>query len=96
VTFRYKSDPSGTLQHGLVTEVVARVYPEMVIRGTDSKVEGVRYLELTVLLLNELQKQTTKVGTQQREIDALSTRLTTLEQQVRMATPPGLRSLASK
>jgi len=37
---------------------MARVYPEMVIHGTDGKVESVRYLELTELLLNELQKQT--------------------------------------
>jgi Chaperone of endosialidase len=56
VSFRYKNDPSGSLQYGLVAEEVARVYPEMVIRGTDGKVEGVRYLEFTALLLNELQK----------------------------------------
>jgi hypothetical protein len=57
VSFRYKNDPSGTLQYGLVAEEVARVYPELTIRGTDGKVEGVRYLEFTTLLLKELQKQ---------------------------------------
>ena len=51
VSFRYKSDPSGTLQYGLVAEQVARVYPELVTRGTDGKVQSVRYLELTALLL---------------------------------------------
>jgi hypothetical protein len=106
VSFRYKSDPSGTLQYGLVAEEVARVYPELVTRGTDGKVQSVRYLELTALLLNELQKQTTKIAAQQREIDALkqkdaslnalSERLAALEQQVRAATPQGLRSLVSK
>jgi hypothetical protein len=96
VTFRYKSDPVGTLQYGLVAEEVARVYPELVVHDTDGKIESVRYLEFTALLLNELQKQTTKVATQQRELDALSARLDALEQQTRMATPPGLRSLASK
>src|SRR5215472_12573720 len=85
---------------------MARVYPEMVIHGTDGKVESVRYLELTALLLNELQKQTAKVTAQQREIDALkqqntsinalSERLAVLEQQARTTTPQGLRSLASK
>ena len=127
VSFRYKSDPSGTLQYGLVAEEVARVYPELVTRGTDGKVLSVRYLEFTALLLNELQEQHTELqkqtektqeltqrletkdqqlAAQQREIDALkqqnasinmlSQRLAALEQQIRTATPQGLRSLASK
>ena len=56
VSFRYKNDPSGTLQYGLVAEEVERVYPELVTRGTDGKLQSVRYLEFTALLLNELQK----------------------------------------
>jgi Chaperone of endosialidase len=106
VSFRYKSDPNGTLQYGLVAEEVERVYPELVVHGTDGKVQSVRYLELTALLLNELQKQTTKIAAQQHEIDALkqkdaainalSERLAALEQQARTANPPALRSLASK
>ena len=106
VSFRYKDDPSGTLQYGLVAEEVARVYPELVTRGTDGKLQSVRYLELTALLLNELQKQATKLAAQQREIDtlkqqnasinALSERLVTLERQVRMVNPDGLGSLARK
>jgi hypothetical protein len=78
VSFRYKSDPSGTLQYGLVAEEVERVYPELVVRGPDGKVQSVRYLELTALLLNELQKLDERMQTkdqqlaaQQREIDAL-------------------------
>jgi Chaperone of endosialidase len=57
VSFRYKDDPSRTLQYGLVAEEVARVYPELVTRDTDGKLQSVRYLEFTALLLNELQKQ---------------------------------------
>ena len=75
VTFRYESDPSGTLQYGLVAEEVERVYSELVVHGTDSKVQSVRYLELTALLLNELHKQTAKIAAQHREIDALSKRM---------------------
>ena len=85
VTFRYKTDPSGTLQYGLVAEEVERVYPELVVHGTDGKVQSVRYLELTALLVNELQKQSSEtqelaqrlqtkdqqLAAQQREIDAL-------------------------
>jgi len=79
-----------------VAEEVKRVYPNLVTYGPDGKLQSVRYMEFTTLLLNELQKQTTKVATQQREIDALSERLAALEQQARTATPQGLRSLASK
>src|SRR5262249_47370554 len=57
VTFRYKNDPEGIKQYGLVAEEVARIYPELVSYGADGKVETVRYLTLTTMLLNELQKQ---------------------------------------
>ena len=88
VSFRYKDDPSDTLQYGLVAEEVARVYPELVVHGTDGKVQSVRYLELTALLVNELQKQAKEtqelaqrletkdqqLAAQQRKIDALNKR----------------------
>jgi hypothetical protein len=120
VSFHYKNDPSGTLEYGLVAEEVHRVYPNLVTYGPDCKLQSVRYLEFTALLLNELQKQNNQtqelaqrlrmkdqqLAAQQREIDAfkqtdacinaLNERLAALEQQVRTATPQGLRSLASK
>jgi hypothetical protein len=135
VSFHYKNDPSGTLQYGLVADEVERVYPELVTRGPDGKIQCVRYLEFTALLLNELQAQAREtwelaqrpetkdqqlatqqqhqlvtqqhqLAAQQREIDALKQqsasinalgkRLAALEQQVRIATSQGLRSLASK
>ncbi len=57
VIFRYKQDPQGVRQYGLIAEEVARVYPELVVRGADGTVEGVQYQELIPLLLNELQHQ---------------------------------------
>jgi len=57
VSFRYKNDPSGTLQYGLVAEEVARVYPELVAYDHDGEPLTVRYQELNAMLLNELQKQ---------------------------------------
>ena len=57
VTFRYKSDPTGALQYGLVAEEVAKVYPELVSYGFDGKPMTVHYLMLSAMLLNELQKQ---------------------------------------
>jgi DNA repair exonuclease SbcCD ATPase subunit len=70
---------------GLVAEEVAKVYPALVTRGADGKLQSVRYLEFTALLLNELQKQAKEtrelaqrletkdrqLAAQQREIDAL-------------------------
>ena len=43
VTFRYKQDPQGERQYGLIAEEVARVYPELVSYGADGKVMTVHY-----------------------------------------------------
>jgi hypothetical protein len=43
VTFRYKEDPAGTVQYGLVAEEVAQVYPELVSYGEDGKPLSVSY-----------------------------------------------------
>jgi hypothetical protein len=67
VTFRYKQDPKGERQYGLIAEEVARVYPELVSRGTDEKVESVHYFTLIAMLLNEFQKQAKEVRNQSRE-----------------------------
>ena len=82
VSFRYKNDPSGTLQYGLVAEEVARVYPELVVHGTDGKVQSVRYLEFTALLLDELQKQHTELQKQTEKTQELAQRLGTKDQQL--------------
>jgi hypothetical protein len=83
VTFRYKSDPSGALQYGLVAEEVARVFPELVSYGPDGKPMTVRYLMLSTMLLNELQKQTAelrKITVQMaREKAATESRIAELE-----------------
>ena len=55
VTFHYKRVPQGLLQYGLIAEEVVRVYPEVVLRKTKGRIEGIQYEELTQLLLNELQ-----------------------------------------
>ena len=65
VTFRYKDDPQGIKQYGLVAEEVARVYPELVSYD-HGKVESVHYLTLTAMLLNELQKQAVELHNQRR------------------------------
>jgi hypothetical protein len=57
VTFRYKTDPQGVVQYGLIAEEVARVYPELVIRDDSGKLMGIHYEELAPLLLREVQHQ---------------------------------------
>ena len=79
VTFRYNHDPLGNLQYGLVAEEVAKVYPELVTRGFDGKVESVNYVSLTSMLLNELQKRTAENQRQAARLASLEQRLSTLE-----------------
>jgi hypothetical protein len=57
VTFHYKFDPQGPQQYGLIAEEVAEVYPDLVTKGEDGKVESVQYHELIPMLLNEVQQQ---------------------------------------
>jgi len=67
VRFRYKpayDDPTRPLQYGLVAEEVAQAFPELVYPDSDGAPYSVRYHLLSVLLLNELQRQ-------QRELDEL-------------------------
>jgi hypothetical protein len=66
-----KGDPQGTRQYGLIAEEVAKVYPELVARGTDGRVVSVQYHELIPMLLNELQRQ----GREFQELKTLSAAL---------------------
>lgn len=90
VTFRYKADPNGTLQYGLVAEEVARVYPELVSYGPDGKPMTVRYLTLSAMLLNEIQKQASEnqrlaaevsqlKASRERDLQSMQQRLAALE-----------------
>src|SRR5262249_21627442 len=49
---------------GLIAEEVAKVYPELVMKGADGAIETVQYYELIPLLLHEVQQQ-------QQELTAL-------------------------
>jgi len=47
------------------------VYPELVTKGADGKVESVQYHELIPMLLNEVQRQQQKLDAQAQEWAAL-------------------------
>jgi hypothetical protein len=68
VTYRLKSDPKGPKQYGLIAEQVAKVYPELVIRNENGRIDGVRYDELAPMLLNELQRERRQRGREVAEL----------------------------
>jgi hypothetical protein len=82
VTFRYKqisANGSKSLEYGLIAEEVADVYPDLIVRNEAGEIETVQYHKLTPMLLNELQRQERTIDALRAQIDALQTRLATLE-----------------
>jgi len=85
VTFKLKSDATGTRQYGLIAEEVAKVYPELVIRDESGRIDGVRYEELAPMLLNEVQKQAAEIRDlkeQQKQSVAQAEELRDVQQQL--------------
>ena len=56
VTFDYISRPSHIKQVGLIAEEVFDVMPDLVVHNKEGEIESVKYQDLSVLILNELQK----------------------------------------
>jgi hypothetical protein len=79
VTFRYKQDPDGALQYGLIAEQVAQVYPELVVKDAAGQVQAIRYQELTPMLLNELQKQAQALKQKDEQLGALEQQVKALQ-----------------
>lgn len=71
VKFHYKHDTEGTQYYGLVAEEVAKVYPELVVHGPHGRIDGVRYDELSPMLLNLVQQQSAEIKEQRDEIRML-------------------------
>jgi hypothetical protein len=82
VTFRYKADLPGTVRYGLIAEEVAKVYPELVVRDDQGRIDGVRYDELAPMLLNEMQQIQRAAAAQARANAAQSAEIRDLKQQV--------------
>jgi hypothetical protein len=84
VTFHYRADPHGALQYGLIAEQVGEIYPDLVVKGDDGKIEAIRYQELTPMLLNEVQKQARALRHKDAEIAALAIRLSAIEERTQI------------
>jgi uncharacterized coiled-coil protein SlyX len=73
VTFHYKKpydDGTKPIQYGLIAEEVAKVFPELTVYNEQGKPESVKYYLLGALLLNEFQKEHTRVEQQAVAITA--------------------------
>jgi hypothetical protein len=74
VTFRYRQpygDGSRPVQFGLIAEEVADVLPELAFLDAGGEPQSVHYEKLSVLLLNELQKQQRRIEALERRVEAL-------------------------
>jgi len=75
VTFKLKTDPQGTVQYGLIAEEVNEVYPAQVIRDAEGKIDGVRYEELALMTLNEVQQLHQKLVAQAQQLQDVQQQL---------------------
>ena len=85
VTYRYQqpyADGSKPIDYGLIAEEVADVYPDLVVKDADGRVQSVQYHKLVPMLLNELQKERQErsetVQSLQAQVSALQKALETL------------------
>src|SRR5262249_58933632 len=60
------------LQYGLIAEEVAEVYPGLIARSADGRIDTVMYQFLAPMLLNEYQKQQRTIEAQARYIAGLT------------------------
>jgi hypothetical protein len=73
---------------GLIAEEVAKVYPELLIRGERGEIESVQYRELIPPMLNEMQHQQAALAelkTQNHDQQAELTELKTQNRLLRVA-----------
>lgn len=66
VTFHYKKDIVKRKQYGLIAEEVDKAFPYLVNYDQEGKPHSVRYHELPVMMLNELQKLNHKLAALER------------------------------
>ena len=78
MTFRYKSDKTGTPQFGLIAEEVAKANPDLMVRDENGDIYTVRYEAVNAMLLNEFLKEHRKNKEQEKTIAELKSGMTAL------------------
>jgi len=71
VTFNFKNDTEKKRSYGLIAEDVEKLLPGLVTYNAEGMVQGVKYSELTAILLRELQKHQIKLASLEEQIAAL-------------------------
>lgn len=69
VTFKWKDQPRRDL--GFVAEAVAEISPLLTTYNAEGQIEGVKYKQLTAVLVNAIQEQQTEIIAQRQDIDEL-------------------------
>ena len=94
VTFHYKDDNTGTPQFGLIAEDVEKVNADLVVRDNKCEIYTVRYDAVNAMLLNEFLKEhrtvqdlKSTVAKQEKQIEALTTGLQKVSDQLELSKP---------
>jgi hypothetical protein len=97
VTFRYKKqvDVNRTPQFGLVAEDVAKVNPDLVIKGRDGKPYTVRYEAVNAMLLNEFLKEHKAFVVEQHKVEKLQATVAQQQKQIEALTA-GLQKVSAE
>src|SRR5262249_51462993 len=80
-------EPTRPLCFGLIAEEVEKLNPDLIIRGSDGRVNSVRYDAVNAMLLNEFLKEHKTVEEQRATIAKLKS--TVAQQQQRVARQEG-------
>ena len=90
VTFHYKGGDTkkahDTPQFGLIAEEVAKVNPDLVVRGKDGEIYTVRYDAVNAMLLNEFIKEHKKGEAQQASIADLKSTVALQQKEMQVLT----------
>jgi hypothetical protein len=69
VTFDWKTD--GTRDIGFVAEEVNEIEPLLTTRNSSGEIEGVKYAQITTVLVNSIKEQQTQIEQLQKQIETL-------------------------
>jgi hypothetical protein len=59
------------VRYGLIVEEVAKVYPELVVRDQNGRVDGVHYDELAPMPLSEMQDMAAKIASLEQQLASI-------------------------
>lgn len=85
VTFDWKTD--GKRDIGFVAEEVAEIEPLLATKNEKGEIEGVKYAQITTVLVNSIKEQQTQIETQQKQIAEQQRQIEALKKLVCASNP---------